>query len=49
VITELQKSIPISDSEYAHLQMMFLFAYGLMYAIGGRIVDWLLEHLGNSG
>jgi ACS family hexuronate transporter-like MFS transporter len=41
VVGELQKSIPLSDTEYAHLQMMFLLAYGLMYAGGGRILDLL--------
>jgi len=41
VITEIQKSIPISISEYARLQSLFLLAYGLMYIVGGRIIDVL--------
>jgi ACS family hexuronate transporter-like MFS transporter len=41
VISELQKTIPISDRQYSQLQMMFLLAYGVMYAGGGRIMDAL--------
>ena len=40
-ISEIQKSIPISDQQFSSLQMMFLLAYGLMYAGGGKIMDWL--------
>jgi MFS transporter, ACS family, hexuronate transporter len=41
VVTEIQKSIPLTDSEYSQLQFLFLLAYGLMYAIGGRLIDLL--------
>jgi len=41
VIVELQKHIPITDQQYAHLQFLFLMAYGLMYIGGGGIIDWL--------
>lgn len=41
VITELQKEISISDQQYSQLQVMFLLAYGLMYALGGKIIDAL--------
>jgi ACS family hexuronate transporter-like MFS transporter len=41
VITEMQKSIPISDAEYSRLQVLFLLAYGIMYAVGGRLIDLL--------
>jgi ACS family hexuronate transporter-like MFS transporter len=41
VIGEIQKSIPITDQQYAHLQFMFLLAYGAMYAGGGKIMDIL--------
>lgn len=41
VIGEINKTIPVSDEQYATLQMLFLISYGLMYAGGGRIVDWL--------
>lgn len=41
VVSELQKSIPLSDQQYSQLQFLFLLAYGLMYAGGGRIVDVL--------
>lgn len=40
-ITEIQKKIPISDAQYSELQFLFLLAYGLMYIVGGRIVDLL--------
>ncbi len=38
---EIQKSIPLSNSQYSQLQSAFLLAYGIMYAGGGRIMDWL--------
>jgi ACS family hexuronate transporter-like MFS transporter len=41
VISEIQKDIHVTDQEYARLQFLFLLAYGLMYAGGGRIIDWL--------
>ncbi|MBS1877510.1 MAG: MFS transporter [Acidobacteria bacterium] len=41
VITEIQKTIPISDADYSRLQFWFLLAYGVMYAAGGRIIDLL--------
>ena len=41
VIGEIQKTIPITDQQYARLQFMFLLAYGLMYAGGGRVTDLL--------
>ncbi len=41
VISEVQKDIPISNTEFARLQALFLFAYAVMYAGGGRLVDLL--------
>jgi MFS transporter, ACS family, hexuronate transporter len=41
LISELQKTMPISDRQYSHLQIIFLLAYSVMYAGGGRIVDKL--------
>lgn len=41
VISELQKSIQLTDRQYSQLQAVFLFAYALMYAGGGRIMDWI--------
>lgn len=46
VISEVQKSMPVSDQQYATLQMLFLAAYGVMYAAGGRIMDALGTRLG---
>lgn len=41
VIGEVQKSIPITDQQYSQLQFLFLLAYGVMYAGGGKIMDVL--------
>ena len=41
VIGEIQKTIPITDQEYGNLQFMFLLAYGVMYIVGGKLVDVL--------
>ena len=39
VISEIRKSIPISDVEFGIMNSLFLFTYGTMYAVGGRILD----------
>ena len=41
VLPAIRQDIPVSDSEYARLGTLFLVAYGLMYAGGGRILDLL--------
>jgi ACS family hexuronate transporter-like MFS transporter len=46
VITELQHAISISDQQYSVLQGLFLIAYGIMYAGGGKIVDVLGSRIG---
>lgn len=46
VISEVQKSIPLSDQQYSQLQFLFLLAYGLMYAGGGKIMDVLGTRIG---
>lgn len=46
VISEIKKDIPLSDDEYGRLTSLFLFAYGLMYAGGGRIIDALGTRVG---
>jgi MFS transporter, ACS family, hexuronate transporter len=45
-ITDIQKHIPVSDQQYALLQMLFLLAYTAMYAGGGKIADVLGTRLG---
>ena len=40
-ISEIQKTIPISDAQYSQLQFLFLLAYGVMYIVGGRLLDVL--------
>ena len=39
VIGEIQRDIPISNVAFARLQALFLLAYAVMYAGGGRFVD----------
>jgi MFS transporter, ACS family, aldohexuronate transporter len=46
VVGEIRKEIPISNEEYARLTSVFLFAYAIMYAGGGRIMDWLGTRVG---
>jgi MFS transporter, ACS family, aldohexuronate transporter len=40
-ILEIQKYIAVSDRQYSVLQMLFLLAYSVMYAGGGKLADWL--------
>lgn len=46
VISELRKVIPIDDIAFSRLNFMFLFAYGLMYIGGGKIIDLLGPKIG---
>ncbi len=45
-IGEIRKTIEISDFDYGLINSLFLFAYGTMYAIGGRIIDILGSKMG---
>src|SRR5438045_2157285 len=36
-ITAIQRDFPISNTDYAHLQVAFLLAYAVMYAGGGKL------------
>ena len=49
VVGAMQKSIPISDQQFSHLQFMFLLAYGVMNAGGGKILDRLGTRIGLCG
>src|SRR5581483_11225818 len=40
-IAAIQRNIPISDQQYSWLQTAFLLSYAALYAIGGRLLDWL--------
>jgi MFS transporter, ACS family, hexuronate transporter len=40
-IKAISKDIPLSNEQFSTLQSTFLFAYALMYAGGGKIVDLL--------
>ena len=40
-IAAIQREIPVTNVQYSQLQVAFLFAYGLMYAGGGKVIDWL--------
>jgi MFS transporter, ACS family, hexuronate transporter len=40
-ISAIQKTIPISNTQFAELQDAFLLAYAGMYLGGGKLMDWL--------
>ncbi len=46
VISEIQQKFGISEGQFAALSSIFLLAYAIMYAGGGRIADWLGTRLG---
>ena len=48
VVDEIKKEIPISTEQFAGINSLFLLAYGIMYAGGGRILDWLGTRIGYS-
>lgn len=45
-VVEMQKYIPISNRQYGDLQALFLFAYAIMYAGGGKLLDVLGTRVG---
>lgn len=45
-LSEIKKTIPVSESEYGIINSLFLLAYGIMYAVGGRIMDVLGSRIG---
>ena len=45
-INAIQHEIPLTDTQYAHLQSAFLLAYALMYAGGGKLIDVLGTRIG---
>ncbi len=45
-ISEIKKTIPITDSQYGIINSLFLLAYGTMYAVGGRLLDILGSRVG---
>ncbi|SEL84182.1 MFS transporter [Parapedobacter koreensis] len=45
-LSEIRKNFEISDVDYGLINSLFLFAYGTMYAVGGRIIDVLGSRLG---
>ena len=46
VVGEIKKEIPLTNEQYGHLTSLFLLAYAIMYAGGGRVLDWLGTRLG---
>jgi len=40
-IKAISQDIPLTNEQFSMLQSSFLFAYALMYAVGGRLVDLL--------
>ena len=45
-IKAVQKDIPISNEHFSLLNTAFLITYGLMYAVGGRLLDVVGTRLG---
>ena len=45
-VRHIASDIPIPDEKYAHLGTFFLVTYGLMYIIGGKLIDALGTRLG---
>lgn len=46
VISQLQQKFGITEAQFGALNSLFLLAYAIMYAGGGRIADWLGTRLG---
>lgn len=46
VVGEIKRDIPISHEQYGQITALFLLAYALMYAGGGRIMDRLGTRIG---
>jgi len=46
VISQLQQKFGITEGQFGALNSLFLLAYAIMYAGGGRISDWLGTRLG---
>jgi MFS transporter, ACS family, hexuronate transporter len=40
-IAAIEHNIPLSNQQYSWLQTSFLLSYAALYAIGGRLLDWL--------
>jgi ACS family hexuronate transporter-like MFS transporter len=40
-IAAIQHNIPLSNEQFSWLQTGFLLSYAALYAIGGRLLDWL--------
>ena len=45
-VHSISRDIPLSNTQFSSLQSAFLFAYALMYAGGGKVVDLLGTHRG---
>ena len=45
-INAIQREIPITNTGFSHLQAAFLFAYALMYAGGGTLLDLVGTRVG---
>jgi ACS family hexuronate transporter-like MFS transporter len=40
-VAAIQHNIPLSNEQFSWLQTSFLLSYAALYAIGGRLLDWL--------
>ena len=48
-VDAIRRDIPISNTQYSHLQVAFLLAYAAMYMGGGRLIDVLGTRRGFFG
>jgi MFS transporter, ACS family, hexuronate transporter len=40
-ISAIERTIPLNDQQFSWLQFAFLIPYALLYAAGGRLLDWM--------
>lgn len=40
-VSAIQRSIPLDNQKFSWLQFAFLIPYALLYAVGGRLLDWI--------
>lgn len=45
-VARIRDEIPISNAEFARINSLFLLAYAVMYAVGGRVMDRLGTRVG---
>ena len=46
LVGDIRKDLALSETDYSHLVSLFLFAYAIMYAVSGWVVDRVGTRLG---